>query len=227
MRRSTGQRTAAVLLAVLAQSTLVALYILPRWQELDPEPQSSPMVLIWPENPPASEPPVRKPQRKPAPPGLPRIEIVSATPGAEAALVAPTITSEEQAPASPAIDLEQAMTQGLQATLREQAEREEHGELLDSKPEVLKIPELRQLPPPVVTQRLDNGDMVTRHRINENLTIVCEHPHMPLALHFDVTARVRPAMCHAVDTHKPLSFDIVKPRYLSKPLPRAKKSTGQ
>jgi hypothetical protein len=189
---------------------------------VEPEPQSIPLTWIWPEDPPEPKPkpPQRETPRNPASPNFPRIDVIAPGNGPEAPAAISAITPDDEEPLKPTIDWQQAATRSIKEFLQEEAEREQHGELLDSKPDVLQQPKIKPLPPAVVTERLDNGDMVTRHRINDSLTIVCEHPHMPLALHFDVTARVRPALCHAIDTRKPMSFDPIKPKYLSRPLPK-------
>jgi hypothetical protein len=221
MRCSAGQRTAAILLAMLVQGALIAPYILQRRQKPAQAPNVPAMMFIMPvRTSDVATPPPRSNGRVanatvPPPVSLHR----GALPEPRAAL-AITLPQAESPRVEPHIDWFNAMENVARDVTMEEAEQEERGLLLDSKPEVLQLPRAQAGVPPVVAERLGNGDLVTRHRVTDRLTVTCVHRQIPLSQHFEALARSGPPLCRMSGGSNAMDLNGAKPGYLKKPLPK-------
>jgi hypothetical protein len=229
MRHNLRQRTTAGLLALLAQTWMIALFTPSREQPVEQEAESMQLVFIQPMQVPEAAPPrlVKTPaaNRNPDPATTtnrdrfePSEPIESAAPPANSR----AITVEPAA--APRIDWRQQMAIAARQAVEQQEELERDNPL-DSKPRVLVLPADRgDEKDKVKVSRLDNGDVVTVHRLSDKLTVKCLHEHVPVWLTFDITAQHLPPKCYMMDTSPSLAplVESAKPEYLRRPLPLPK-----
>jgi hypothetical protein len=231
MRHNLRQRTTAGLLALLAQAGFIALFVQSREQPPEEETRSMQLVFIRPVQVPKVVPP-----RQPVTPAALRIPepATDATsdrisPAVAVAPVEPieppeTTRAITVAPeAAPRIDWQQQMRIAAYNAVKKMEELE-RGNPLDSKPKVLVLPAERADQGDVTATRLDNGDLVTEHRLTDRLTVKCLHEHVPVGLTFDITAQHLPPKCYPVDTSPSLApmVESARPGYLRRPLPLPK-----
>jgi hypothetical protein len=224
MQRSAGQRTAAILLAMVAQGLFVALYVLPHGQEAAKQAEIPALVFIQPLDTPRILP--LRPRRNERDAGIHVTPAISVAPPAESVESSNPVASVESnaITVSPPSDTPQInWHEGLATALQESAKRLAEKELenpLDSNPDVLELPDVPPPKPVVRMDRLANGDVITRHRLSDNREMVCEHLQKPLSARFDVTWHRLP-MCskpYRISTGLE-GIDSLKPGYLSKPVP--------
>jgi hypothetical protein len=221
MRCSTGQRTAAILLAMLVQGALIAPYILQRRQKPAHATDAPAMVFIMPVRTSDVAAPPPRSNRRVANAAVP--PPVSVDRGAVPESLTPqaiTLPQAESPRVTSRIDWYSAMENVAQDVTMKEAELEERGHPLDSKPEVLQLPRAQAVAPPVVAERLGNGDLVTRHRVTDRLTVTCVHRQIPLSQHFEALARSGPPLCRMGGGSNVVDLNGAKPGYLKKPLPK-------
>jgi hypothetical protein len=219
MQRGIVHRTAAILLAMLAQAPLITPYILSRQQAAAQGSDVHAMVFVQPVDTIESVRPERRKRQ---------------TGSSAAPLVAPVVPATEHeprvtetiplpAPESTRTELQtdwrNTMQDVAQDMVRRETDLEEHGSPLDSKPRILKLPGPSTTVPAIEAERLDNGDLITRHRITNDITVTCEHRQILLAQRFESLARSAPALCRISRSGMSADPGAVKPGYLSRPLP--------
>ena len=217
MQRSAKQRSVAIILAVFAQGSLVALYILPRLREMPVATDSPRLVFIQPIEGPRVAPSRRNdasPTRLRIAPARQDLEPVNSREPAPDA--PPAVT---QPPQTPRINWQEAIALALQDDART-IPAEEGDNPLDSRPKAMEMPESGPQQPGLRMDRLPSGDIITRHRLTENVEMVCEHLQKPLSALFDASWHRLP-MCSTYRIRTGLEgIDKLKPRYLSRPLPK-------
>ncbi|MEP7312844.1 MAG: hypothetical protein ABI859_09685 [Pseudomonadota bacterium] len=118
----------------------------------------------------------------------------------------------------PRVDWTKAMEEAAQRVVQQDVDRENHGQLLDSKPRVLELPKRQSANPnvPGTVTQLPNGDV----RVQLDHRVHCIYSRPSLAEHFDVWAQGRPPKCtRNRKVPDPVNLDAVKPDYLRRPLP--------
>ncbi|MEO6079683.1 MAG: hypothetical protein ABIQ86_07895 [Steroidobacteraceae bacterium] len=219
MRRNLRQRIIAGALALLAQAGLIAWISQARVNRVEHEADSSYLIFIEP-----LQKPVTAPVRTRARASIP-ITMPAVIPSSDTLDPMKPIESNRAITVTPESDPPMDWYRDIEKSARSAAEKlgelALHGELLDSKPRVLELPaDVGDELAPVTATRLDNGDLVTTHRINDKLTVVCVHEHIPLTRHFDIGARQRAPNCRKIGTpNRDAIFDDIKPGNLRKPLP--------
>lgn len=226
MQRSAWQRATAIVMAVLVQGTLVGLYIIPRLREPDHSPETQ-LLFIQPIEIPHTE---RSPVAPPARNISARSNRRLPDPDVSRALQSPTSISVPEPPAprgsTPVEDkLPADWLLSMEMAIRDVIEKKNAAEELEN----LMDPELRKPklanPPPVEpatrAERLDNGDIITRHRLPNDKEMVCAHIQKPVGAHFDNTWHRLPYCNKPYSTRTGLEgIEKLKPGYLKKPVPK-------
>jgi hypothetical protein len=234
MRHNLRQRTAAGLLALLAQTGLIAPFMQSHEQTSEDATESMRLVFIQPMQIQMLDVPPPRQLRTPAANRTPDSTMIATRDRVEP--IAPVVPVESVEPsetsrtitvkpaAAPRIDWYRQMA----IAARRAAEQQEdlaRDNPLNSKPRVLVLPTDRGAKTaPLAPTRMDNGDLVTEHRPRENVSVKCLHEHTPLAELFDVTAPHRLPRCSTHDTSPSLEplVESAKPDYLRRPLPLPK-----
>jgi hypothetical protein len=222
MRRSAGQRTVAIVVALLAQCLLIAPYIASPLRNAAYEPDVATLIFIQPLQTAELALPARS-NRGSAPSAIPAP--IPADLGADPA---PTIADSITLPPleSPRIEGRVDWRLEMAAVAQEFIDRksylEERGNPLDSKAKVLQLPNVPAEIPDVMAERLGNGDLITKYRVTDSITVTCVHRQIPLAQHFEALARSAPALCNASERSNAVDLSSAKPGYLRKPLPKSR-----
>jgi hypothetical protein len=219
MRHHGRERSAAALLALTIQALLVGFLRLSRESDRSPGTDVADLILIQPiQLPVAEKSPISKSSeaiRTRKPPVTPRTNRTERAPPAEPGSA---ITTPPVAP--PPVDWSRALEDSARRIVQQQADREQHGEPLDSKPPTLAMP--RRVDPttlPGAITQLPNGDVMVQ--LDDGW--YCIYSAVPLAEQFDVWARNRPPKCTKKGgDEEPFNLDAAKPGYLRRPLPEPK-----
>jgi hypothetical protein len=213
MRRNARQRVTACLLALLAQSGVIALFVhsrAPPGAHVDDPERLIFLQLVQP-------PLVRSPSPSSRPAG--RSVIPAAVPVTQVDRVAidnPEPQPESALPLDPApgVDWYGLMKDAARSAAEREAERELHGQPGDSKPQVLVIPERPHQAGD--TEQFDDGSVLTW--VNERCYWV-RNPHEsgPRKICKTPTLAERRAEAKRIEREK-----AMKPGYLSRPLPLPK-----
>jgi hypothetical protein len=141
----------------------------------------------------------------------------STSPATPASPAAPT-PAPSQAPGAitlPYIDWQAEMEAVARQRIEQEARRAREGQPLDSRPDVLALPQ-----EPAPDQRVTvqpNGDIETRAKVRGG-EIICMHTQPALDEAFSPWAKHRPAKCRLKEDPAPsIDTDGLKPRYLRRP----------
>jgi hypothetical protein len=224
MRRNSLERTTAALLALLVQVIVIAFFAISRRSGETHQAEAAGLIFIQsihlPESGqrPTEDNNRANSARKPASAARARRGEPTQPAETNTAITLPTTVTPSVA--APPFDWRTAMKEAAQHIVQQNAERELHGEPLDSRPLALEMPARPtqgRLPPGTVL-RLDNGDVLLQ--LDDGFYCIYSQP--PLSVHFDQWSKAIPPRCSKKNTAEHISFDAIKPSHLRQPLPLPK-----